>query len=105
MQVFSKAPNVVVVCATVIVGLTIAGVILLIALGRSSEELTHLVQYILQSLGAVSGGGALLYAAASAKSGENVEKELNGRFDARVRTAVMRALRDNAREGENGQAD
>lgn len=92
MDVLGKAPNLVVVCATVLIGLAIAGVILLIALGRSTEEFAHIVQVVLTGLGVVSGTGAWLYAGASAKSGHNVEERLNGQLDGRIAEAVQIAL-------------
>lgn len=92
MKVLSKAPNVVVVCATIIVVCAIAGVTILIALGRNADEVTHIINIILNGLAVFASGGALLYAGAGAKSGEVVEKRLNGELDARIRKSVHQAL-------------
>lgn len=92
MSVLERAPNIVVVCATILIGLAISGIVVLIALGRSTEEFTHIVTVVLNGLAVFSGAGALLYAGASAKTGHVVEQKLNGELDARIIKAVGDAM-------------
>lgn len=87
-----KAPNIVVVCATLLIIAAMTAVTVLIALGRSSSELEHLITTILNGLGVIAGTGAFLYAGASARTSHNVEKELNGNLDERVAKSVHAAL-------------
>lgn len=94
MGVFSKAPNIVVVCVTILIGLAITGVVVLLAIGRSADELTHIINVVFQGLGVLAGSGAFLYASASAKSGHNVEKKLNGELDARIENAIEEKMGD-----------
>lgn len=92
MNVLQKAPNVVVVCVTVLVGLAIAGEIVLAATGKPATDFTQLINNILTGLSVVGGGGALLYAGASARSAHNTEQQLNGSLDKRISDAIQTAL-------------
>lgn len=88
MDVFRRASNVVVVCVTILIGLALAGVIVLAALGRNSDMVEHLITTVLNGLGVVAGTGAWLYASAGANTSKNVEKQLNGNLDKRIADAL-----------------
>lgn len=92
MTVLQKAPNVVVVCATVLVGVTIVCVAALIALGKNPGQVETIVATLLQGAGVLVGSGAFLYAGAAARSSSNAESQLNGALDAKIRTAITETL-------------
>lgn len=92
MGVLQKAPNVIVVCVTLIVISVILGSTILIATNHDPSQLQKILPTILSGLAALSGAGAWLYAGASATSGNNVEKQMNGTLDAKITNAVATAM-------------
>lgn len=92
MNVLSKAPNVIVVCVTLILMAVIVGSTVLIATNHDPSQLQKILPTVLSGLAALSGAGAWLYAGASAQSGTNVEKQLNGTLDKKIGDAVTTAL-------------
>jgi hypothetical protein len=92
MSVLQKAPNVVVACATIIASLSIVCVALLIALGKDPTEIQHILGTLLNGVAALAGGGAFIYAAASARSSDNVEKQLNGPLNDKLHQTIHAAL-------------
>lgn len=92
MNVLQKAPNIVVVCATIIVCVALGGVVILIALGRNTNNLTAVIDTLLQGAGVLVGSGAFLYAGAAARSSSNAEGQLNGALDKKIQNALHTAL-------------
>lgn len=92
MNVLQKAPNVIVVCVTLIILAVIIGSTVLIATNHDPSQIQKVLPTVLSGLAALSGAGAWLYAGASAKSGENVEKQMNGTLDAKIADAVTAAI-------------
>lgn len=80
--VLQKASNVVVVCVTLIAAMLILGMVFLIYKGRADLK---------DAMTLVTGLGAAfawLYSSAGANSGHNVEKQLNGQLDARLKALL-----------------
>lgn len=92
MNVLSKAPNVIVVCVTLVIVSVIIGTTILIATNHDPSQLQKILPTVLSGLAAVSGAGAWLYAGASAQSGTNVEKQMNGTLDKKIGDAVSAAI-------------
>lgn len=87
-----KAPNVVIVCLTAVIIAAIGVTGWLVTTGHSASEVKDILGTVLGGLSTVAAGGAWLYASASAKSGDNVEKQLNGNLDARMAVMLQKAL-------------
>lgn len=92
MSVLQKAPNVIIVCVTLIIVSVIIGTTLLIATNHDPSQLQKILPTVLSGLAALSGAGAWLYAGASAQSGTNVEKQMNGSLDKKIGDAITTAL-------------
>ena len=92
MNVLQKAPNVIVACVTVIIVSVIVGSTVLIATNHDPSQLQKILPTVLSGLAALSGAGAWLYAGASAQSGTNVEKQMNGTLDKKIGDAVTSAM-------------
>ena len=92
MSVLQKAPNVIVVCVTVIVLAVILGSTALIITNHDPSQLQKIIPTILSGLATLAGAGAWLYAGASAQSGTNVERQMNGTLDKKIGDAVTSAM-------------
>jgi hypothetical protein len=77
---------------TILIGLAIACVTILVVTGHNTSELDNLITNILAGLSVLGGGGAFLYASASAKSAHNVEEQTNGTLDTKISSAIKSAL-------------
>jgi hypothetical protein len=72
----SKAPNwVLVVCATVVLVVTIAAITLLSYSGKSSDDLIRLLNIMLNVASTILAGGAFVAAGAAARSSSTVEQK------------------------------
>jgi hypothetical protein len=103
-----QAPNtVILVCATVIILALIGSVVGLSIYDKDTENLFRMLNILLNTLGFLSGTGALLYAGAAARSSAKTEESTarvveqtehvaetlaNGDLDVRIQTAVRRAI-------------
>jgi hypothetical protein len=96
VNVLQKAPNVIVVCVTVIVVSVIVGTTVLIATNHDPSQLQKILPTILSGLATLTGAGAWLYAGASAKSGDNVEKQMNGTLNTKIAQAISVAMYEHA---------
>lgn len=92
MNVLQKAPNVIVVCVTLIIVSVIVASTVLIVTNHDPSQIQKILPTVLSGLAALSGAGAFLYAGASAQSGNNVEKQLNGTLDKKIGDAVTAAI-------------
>lgn len=92
MSVLSKAPNVIVVCVTLIIVSVIVASTVLIVTNHDPSQIQKILPTVLSGLAALSGAGAFLYAGASAQSGSNVEKQMNGTLDKKIGDAVSSAI-------------
>jgi hypothetical protein len=92
VNIFVKAPNVVVVCVSTLFGLMAVCVTVLVALNKDPSELRSILELFLTAIGGVGGIGAFLYSGAAARSGDNVERKLNGGLTEQVQSAVETAV-------------
>lgn len=92
-----KAPNIIVVCVTGVILAVIASITILIVTNHDPSSVEKLLPTVLSGLAALAGAGSWLYAASSAKSGDNVEKQMNGTLDAKIAGAITTAMDAHAR--------
>lgn len=86
--------NVIVVCATVLAVMFLAGIVTLTIVGRPTTDLTTLLQAILQGISVLAGAGALIYSNKAAR-------QTNGSLDDRIKTAVTDILNATTIHGES----
>lgn len=89
MSLLSKAPNVVVVCTTVVLTVSLGCITLLLAIGKDPHQVMSFIGLLLNGAGVLLGSGAFLYAGAAAKASDQTNNTLNGNLDSRISSAVQ----------------
>lgn len=94
-SVTKSAPTaVVVICATVVILAMLGSVVALSIFGKDAENLFRMLNILLNTLGVLTGTGALLYAGSAARSSARTEQNTNGIMDQRMQAASKEAMQD-----------
>lgn len=91
-KIVKNAPTPVIVSAAAVLVALIASTTVLAVFGRDTSSTMELVKTIMSGLGALAGGGALLYAGSAASSAHTAKEQTNGVMYDKMRAAVRAEL-------------